>query len=329
MKKIIVGIMMVLVAGVCWGQQIVVAVAPFTVNSNSVSAGDAVTITNVFSLRLAATKTVRVVTRSALEEVVQEHQFQLGDWSDDKKTASLGKALNADWVVRGTIEKLGSSIVVSAALLDVNTLEIMGGAPTQFSNINDAYNKIEPLVAEVVQTLSGQASGKKQITARPQAEYYIGDIGPAGGIIFYDKGRSTNGWRYLEAAFFETEFEAEWGANRHHFSGTSERLGTGKNNTDIIVRNLQQIGEKGKAAQLCDDLVFDGFDDWFLPSKDELNLMYKNLKSVGLGDFRDKWYWSSSVLSEYPVWAQNFSDGRQEISGAKDATACVRAVRAF
>ena len=33
-----------------------------------------------------------------------------------------------------------------------------------------------------------------------QSDYKVGDIGPAGGYIFYDKGNNDNGWRYLEAA---------------------------------------------------------------------------------------------------------------------------------
>ena len=31
-------------------------------------------------------------------------------------------------------------------------------------------------------------------------DYKIGDEGPAGGVIFYDKGEYSDGWRYLEAA---------------------------------------------------------------------------------------------------------------------------------
>jgi hypothetical protein len=44
-----------------------------------------------------------------------------------------------------------------------------------------------------------------------QQQYKIGDTGPAGGIVFYDKGFVSDGWRYLEATPAGTEFTADWG----------------------------------------------------------------------------------------------------------------------
>ncbi|MDR3342000.1 MAG: DUF1566 domain-containing protein [Treponema sp.] len=71
-----------------------------------------------------------------------------------------------------------------------------------------------------------------------------------------------------------------------------------------------------------------GYTDWFLPSKDELGLMYKNLKVKGLGGFTDGWYWSSSQGSNTGTWLQNFGDGRQ-VNVAKYDPNSVRAVRTF
>jgi hypothetical protein len=57
--------------------------------------------------------------------------------------------------------------------------------------------------------------------------------------------------------------------------------------------------------------VFGGFDDWFLPSKAELDQMYGNLKRRNLGDFQG-WYWSSSMNSSSYVYNQALGDGKME-----------------
>jgi hypothetical protein len=138
----------------------------------------------------------------------------------------------------------------------------------------------------------------------------------------------SNGWRYLEAAPMETEFTAPWGAGGKSVPGTSAALGSGKENTQAVVDYLRGIGEYGTAAQLCTLLNFNGYSDWFLPGKDELNLMYVNLNQKGLAGFQDNWYWSSTQYSSNYAWRQRFSDGGQ-YRGFKDSTHFVRAVRAF
>jgi len=115
--------------------------------------------------------------------------------------------------------------------------------------------------------------------------YSLCDIGPAGGYIFYDKGYYSDGWRYLEAAPASTEWiNKQWGSYGTLIGGTETGVGTGQSNTATIVTWLNSHSETGKAeaAQLCDALTKGGYDDWFLPSKDELNLMYENLKLYGV-----------------------------------------------
>jgi hypothetical protein len=81
---------------------------------------------------------------------------------------------------------------------------------------------------------------------------------------------------------------------------------------------MREWGETGTAVQRCDGLVFDGYDDWFLPSRDELELMCDNLRGKGLGNFSDD-YWSSSENgASYASY-----------SYSKNNTFRVRAVRAF
>jgi hypothetical protein len=160
--------------------------------------------------------------------------------------------------------------------------------------------------------------------------YIIGDSGPAGGIIFYDAGAVVNGWRYLEAALID--FSAQWGALGVDIAGTGLSIGSGKQNTLIIVETLNQLGETGRAAQLCSNLNFGGYTDWFLPSRDELNLLYQNLHKTGLGGFSSEYYFSSSSLKDNYnslVLVQDFRDGHNDVRTYRHIIHLVRAVRAF
>jgi len=84
----------------------------------------------------------------------------------------------------------------------------------------------------------------------------------------------------------------------------------------------------GTAADICANLSLGGYSDWFLPSKDELNLMYENLKIFGVGGFADNYYWSSSEYDAGHAWFQDFDDDIQQ-SYPKDWIFRVRAVWAF
>jgi len=169
----------------------------------------------------------------------------------------------------------------------------------------------------------------------------IGSLGQGGGYIFYDKGSYSDGWRYLEAAPANCEFKASWGLNSIACPDTKTGIGTGKANTMAIINQLNTNKQTKQAAQMCSALTINGFSDWFLPSKDELNEMYLRLR-VGnnIGEFSigtplsQGWYWSSSVgssISKY-TWCQRFSDGHQTIAPNivnRSNELIVRAIRAF
>jgi len=145
-------------------------------------------------------------------------------------------------------------------------------------------------------------------------------IGPASGYIFYDKGSYSDGWRYLESAPASSEFTAPWGLYNVVCPGTGTGVGTGQANTTAIINILNAQNESNCAAQLCDALTINGYNDWFLPSKDELNLMYQRLRIGGNSGgfvisespFPGSYYWTSSatVASTY-TWYQRFNDGYQ------------------
>ena len=153
--------------------------------------------------------------------------------------------------------------------------------------------------------------------------YSIGDTGPAGGKVFYVYDSGKHG---LEAAPVDQDAGtgALWGCSGTDIPGaTGTAIGTGAQNTAAI---LAGCAETGAAAKLADAYTLNGYTDWFLPSKDELNLLYCQ-KGV-VGGFASSLYWSSSQLDSSLAWSQNFNDGAQ-YSSLKASAARVRAVRAF
>ena len=154
--------------------------------------------------------------------------------------------------------------------------------------------------------------------------YKIGDKGPAGGWIFYDKGNNSSGWRYLEAAP-EDAGKLTWGCVTVKTGAVDTAVGTGKSNTQKITDKCK---EPGTAANKAASYRGGGKNDWFLPSKDEAALMYKNLYESGKGDFVEEPYWSSSEVDDSHAWYQGFLSGSQTRDGKKYEKH-VRPIRAF
>ena len=165
-----------------------------------------------------------------------------------------------------------------------------------------------------------------RVVASQVVVYAVGDTGPATGIVFYDKGSYSDGWRYLESATSDQGVATAWingGATQTTLNGnTSTAIGTGHANSDAIVA---QTDHTDSAAKVCLDYTYGGYDDWFLPSKDELDQMYQQEGVIG-GFVSD--YWSSSEDAAGHAWLQSFGNGDQ-VSGDKNDGMYVRAVRAF
>lgn len=104
-------------------------------------------------------------------------------------------------------------------------------------------------------------------------------------------------------------------------------IGEGPANTAAILARCSG-GTAGIGAQLAEDYTLNGFDSWYLPPQDELNLMYTELHLNGLGGFVGLPYWSSSQSSFDTAWGRHFGNGNQGQTD-KGAPFRVRVVRAF
>lgn len=142
-----------------------------------------------------------------------------------------------------------------------------------------------------------------------------------GGRIFYIDGTGQQG---LIAATSDQGGQVPWGCFGTSITGTSTEIGTGFTNTMAIVIGCSEVAIP---ARICNDLVLNGYGDWFLPSRDELNQLC--LQKNAIGGFTNWYYWSSTENTPSTAWSQNFSNGTQYDNYGKQNTFNVRPVRAF
>jgi hypothetical protein len=159
----------------------------------------------------------------------------------------------------------------------------------------------------------------------------IGDT-YGGGIIFYLDASGKHG--LVAATTDQSPSVIWWNGVYMQTKAFASSVGGGDGNTSMIVFSQGFAGTY--AAKLCWELSLDGFTDWYLPSKYELDLMYWNIgpgNLLGLGNvggFVGDYYWSSSEFNSGEVWAHIFDNNYQvSILQDKRFSFRVRAVRAF
>lgn len=151
-----------------------------------------------------------------------------------------------------------------------------------------------------------------------------------GGIVGYifqkgDYGFVAGESHGLIVAAKELDSMVTWGCmDTLILTASDTTFGSGQRNTEAIIRicNTPDI-----AAKYCDQLDLHGYDDWYLPSKMELEKLYKN--SVYIGGFNYMGaYWSSSQSDADKASMFDFRNF-EFVTSDKSTPARVRAVRSF
>lgn len=178
-----------------------------------------------------------------------------------------------------------------------------------------ACTKTTPVLQESVTAQDASAAGDAAVTYTLGQEY-------GGGVIFYLDSTRQHG---LIAAIADLDTTAAW-YNGTYYTTKARGIapGTGAVNTWKIIHALGETGNY--AALACHNYRGGGQIDWYLPSKNELNLMYKR-KDI-IGGFVTGYYWSSTESDFKYAWSQYFGFGYQGLNDKKFAF-FVRPVRAF
>jgi len=120
--------------------------------------GEGETIANLFLHQPALLESFNVVTRSsaALETILSENRLQLTGSTDSDAIAGLGRILEADYVLSGSVSRLGNQNLLIATIVNVNTFEQVAGAYRTYNNLGEAPEFLPLLSRSMVDSISGR-----------------------------------------------------------------------------------------------------------------------------------------------------------------------------
>lgn len=190
--------------------------------------------------------------------------------------------------------------------------QVINGAGTATYTITPTANGCTGTPANVI------------ITVEEVCDLNVGDD-YAGGTIIYLDGTGCHGivaskHDILTTPPADTPYPGmtRWMASGSVSASTSTAMFTGLTNTNAI------YAEEGVtpqyAAKLCKDYAEGGFTDWYLPSKDELALVFSLRDTIG--NFLEidastarAHYWSSSKATSSTAWVCQFYDSGSFTAG--------------
>jgi formylglycine-generating enzyme required for sulfatase activity len=174
MKKLALCLTFVILSGLGYGQQKSVAVSTFT-GGRDISGSDADVVTNFVIGRLTDNGMVRVVDRASFDNIIEEMRFQQSDWSDREKTAALGRAANADYIIRGEINTVDGLIFITARMIDINTAAVVASSDVEMERMNQVRARMPEFVERFIQTLT-RTGGSGAPAAPPPAPSALADF---------------------------------------------------------------------------------------------------------------------------------------------------------
>lgn len=301
-----------------------------TFDSKGFSSDDAEFVTGLFTSNLANLGFAEIVEKSSVDKKKKELSFKSSDCSNVNKVAELGRALNASHVATGELTKKGSNLTLTVSILDVKKATIIASHTESVKSIDAFFDKMPFFCDALISKAGGSktfVSERQEIIREgdiPYGQYKIGDEGPGGGIVFY---ASKKGFKVYDGKgdavlchYLEMSYTAGWSywfPERIEISDLKTGLGYGKANTHKILNfdMSKWLTDESCAAYRCNAHYTSTTKagDWWLPSKDELELIYKNQKERLIAESTYKWIWSSSDDGFSYAWGKDLEDGQTTV----------------
>lgn len=241
-------------------------------------------------------------------------------------TATITNTGNLPIVEKGFIISMDSTPLISNSIICKSSSLNLNFIKRNYGLSDNTTYFVRAFVTNTYQT----ALSFEIMSVHTPNFYQLGEIGPAGGKIFYIDTTGAYNWHFLEAAPNDYITTLKWSINSNYINGLLTNVGSGSMNTQLIYANQGGTGVYA-AALAAYYIQLNGYN-WFLPSRDELlSLIQADANIGGFNLVANNEYWSSSQDENFNqnAWVVKYTPEPSSYSLNKITSKSVRYIRKF
>jgi TolB-like protein len=150
-------------------------------SANNISQSDARTVGELFTSELVLSNIYDVVDRKNIEALMAEMEFQLSGCTDSSCAVQIGQILSLDYMMYGSINKLGETYIINVNMINVATAQIVGSSRERFDTIEQSYDVMPIIIGKLTQGEDYEGPEVSRLPKReaPEPEQPVRETVPA------------------------------------------------------------------------------------------------------------------------------------------------------
>jgi TolB-like protein len=226
-------------------------VVVFDFAATELSDGQVRILTDYISDKLVDSKAFRVINREQRQNAMSEIGFAASGLSKDELHLRVGQFLAADYLLDGSIGRIGTRYLLNLKFVDVKSAVTLSTASERYNEMDALVDKSAELTLGLVGKARGAVPKSQETFAKPAAEQTLGSLtfGTNGTVMDRDSGLMWSRDFREDLSFEQAE---TYCANLETGGYTDWRLPTAAESASLVeaLKKMDSREELGKMIEL-------------------------------------------------------------------------------
>lgn len=155
-----------------------IALAVLDFEGKNVDQSKAEAVTDLLRTELFNTGSFKVIERQKVRQIIEEQRFQSSGMTDTDRAVEIGRLLNVQKIMIGTVTQLGSTYIINTRIVDVQSAAVVLAEAVERRG---GEEELPNAIAELATTISYKVGLEGSVIRLGSDEIFI-DLGQVDGV---------------------------------------------------------------------------------------------------------------------------------------------------